>query len=245
MKVILSPAKQMRREEELLPWTKPVFHREAEQVLQALKSHTPQERKQIWNCSAKLAEENEERLRVMNLAQGVSPALFSYIGLAYKYLSADALTDTQLGYLQDHLRILSALYGVLKPMDGIVSYRLEMAAPLSVDGSKDLYAFWGSRIAEEVLRDDSCVIDLASKEYSDALTPHLNASQKLIRIVFLQESDGRRSTKATLAKMARGSMVRWMAEEGIEEPEQLRYFDRGYRFSSSDSDETNYVFLEI
>lgn len=244
MKIILSPAKKMKEEDGLLPWSKPVFQTEAQQVLDALKAHTPQERMRIWNCSAKLAAENERRLSTMDLSRGNSPALFSYSGLAYNYLAADALTDADLQYMQEHLHILSALYGVVRPMDGIVSYRLEMAAPLAVGKAPDLYAFWKKRITEEVLQDDGVVVNLASKEYSDAMEPYLKDGQQMIHILFLHEKNGAYVTKGTLAKMARGSMVRWMAEQKIEDPEEIQNYRDGYAFSKAHSDSTHYVFLQ-
>ena len=244
MKIILSPAKQMKEEDGLESWTKPVFHNEAAEILQALKAHTPQERQKIWNCSAKLAAQNERRLSAMDLSRGHSPALFSYRGLAYSYLAADALTDAQLQYLQEHLRILSGLYGVLRPMDGIVSYRLEMAAPLAVSGHADLYSFWKDKIAAEVMREDAVAVNLASREYSEAVEAHLKDGQKLIHIVFLHKANGSLVTKGTLAKMARGSMVRWLAEKQITDVEEIRAYRDGYSFSQAHSDASHYVFLQ-
>ena len=244
MKIILSPAKKMKEEDGLLPWSTPVFQTEAQQILDALSALAPDERMHVWNCSAKLAAENERRLSRMDLNHGNSPALFSYSGLAYNYLTADALTDANLHYLQDHLRILSALYGVLRPMDGIATYRLEFAAPLSVSGAKDLYAFWNNRIAEEVMKNEDVVVNLASKEYSDAIEPYLNGRQQMIHIIFLHEKNGSYVTKGTLAKMARGSMVRWLAEQEIEDPSEIKTYSDGYCFSKERSDSTHYVFLQ-
>ncbi len=244
MRIILSPAKKMRREDVLLPWTKPVFQKEAQEVLTALRSHTPEERQKIWNCSAKLAAENEERLTAIDLKKGISPALFSYCGLAYNYLAADALSDGELEYLQDHLRILSALYGCLRPMDGICSYRLEMEAPLSVNKADDLYSFWGDKIAKEVLTGDRTVINLASREYSDAVEPHLPKGTRMIHIVFAVEVKGALKTKGTLAKMARGRMVRWLAENRISEESDLIKFAEDCEFFKDRSDADHLVYLQ-
>ena len=244
MRIILSPAKKMRREEVLLPLSQPVFLKEAQKVLSALRAHTPDERQAIWNCSAKLAQENEERLKTIDPARGTSPALFSYCGLAYNYLAADALSDGELEYLQDHLRILSALYGSLRPMDGICSYRLEMEAPLSVNGSKNLYDFWGKKIAREVLKNETTVINLASKEYSDAVEPHLPKGTRMIHIVFVTEVKGALKTKGTLAKMARGTMVRWLAENQITKEQDLTEFSADCEFLEERSDAGHLVFLQ-
>ena len=243
MRIILSPAKKMRREDVLLPQSNPVFRKEAKDVLNALRSHTPGERQDIWNCSAKLAQENEERLKTINLDKGTSPALFSYCGLAYNYLAADALSDGDLDYLQEHLRILSALYGSLRPMDGVCSYRLEMEAPLSVNGSKNLYDFWGEKISREVLKKEMTVINLASEEYSRLIRPWVKEPRRMIDVIFAEEKNGKLRIVSTAAKMARGQMTRWLAEEQTDDPREMRRFDYGYRFAAEQSDETHYYFI--
>lgn len=243
MKILLSPAKKMKRDEDLAPWSKPRFLKGAEEVKAALLAMTPKDRKALWNCSDRLALENEERLSHMDLSNGTSCALFSYIGLAYQHLSPEALTDEALLYLQASLCILSALYGVLRPMDGITPYRLEMEAPLSVGGKESLYSFWGDRLAKAIEADDDTVINLASKEYADAVVPHLSHARN-IDIVFLQEHKGKLVTKATLAKMARGEMTQWLAMNKIQDPEGIKDFDVGYAFSPDHSDEHQFVFLQ-
>ena len=120
MRIILSPAKTMRREETILPQTVPVFSEQAQKLVNTLQSLTPQERKAVWNCSDRLAAQNEERLACMNLHGAVSPALYSYSGLAFTHLSPESLTESDISWLQERLRILSGLYGILKPLDGIV-----------------------------------------------------------------------------------------------------------------------------
>ncbi|MBQ9328853.1 MAG: peroxide stress protein YaaA [Solobacterium sp.] len=241
MKLILSPAKTMRKEEDLAPWGRPQFLAETAELLDALKALSPKERKALWKCSDSIASLNEARLAGMNLEAGSSPALYSYSGLAYTHLSPESLSDKELSYLEEHLRILSGFYGILRPMDGIVSYRLEMAAPLQVKGAKNLYEFWGDRLAKTF--GEETVIDLASEEYSSAVTPYLSKGQR-IQVIFAQESNGKLTVKGTFAKMARGDLTRWMAEEGIEHPNELIRYDRGYHYDPSASDPEHYVFIK-
>ncbi len=243
MRIILSPAKTMRTEEVILPETAPVYLSQAEEIAHALKSLTPEERRTVWNCSEKLAAENELRLTHMNLYGAVSPALFSYSGLAFTHLSPESLDDAGLAYLQEHLRILSGLYGILRPLDGIVPYRLEMAAKLSVCGTRNLYEYWGDLLYEELCRDNDIVINLASEEYSSAVTPWLKEPKRMIHIVFAEEVRGSLKTKGTFAKMARGQMTRWLAETQAEDPEIIRTYARGYCYEPSASDETHWVFV--
>ena len=243
LKIILSPAKTMRREEVIPPFGIPVFLNEAYELVYALKQLSEMERAAIWKCSEKLRKENEERLRELDPGRNPSPALFSYSGLAYSHLSPESLSDLQLAYLQTHLRILSGLYGILRPMDGIVPYRLEMGAALRVNGAEDLYAFWNRRIADDLQKDCDAVIDLASSEYSRAVRPYRNPDVRFIEIVFAERNaEGKLITKGTFAKMARGRMTRWMAEEEIEDPAQIRAFQNGYRYLEAESNETRYVF---
>ncbi len=243
MRIILSPAKKMRRDEDLPSLTKPVFRKETEEILEALRALTPKERQKLWKCSDKLAAENEENLAHLDLNRDPSCALFSYVGLAYQYLSAESLEEKSLAYLQENLRILSGFYGVVKPMDGIVPYRLEMAATLSVNGCKDLYSFWNEKLYEEVMRGEQVLINLASEEYAKAVIPWIK-EEKVIHIVFADQGKKGLVTKGTFAKMARGAMTRWLAENGIEDPEGLKQYAEGYRFLREESDDSHYVFLK-
>ena len=245
MRVILSPAKTMRIEETILPEGTPVFLEQAVYLSDLLKKMTPAERRTVWNCSERLAAENEERLAAMNLYGAGSPAVFSYSGLAYSHLAPESLTDDELAYLQSRLRILSGLYGILKPLDGIVPYRLELGAKFRTDAFKDLYAFWGSGPADELFAGADTVIDLASDEYSRLITPWISGRRCMIHIIFAERKNGKLITKGTFAKMARGDMMRWMAEQAICDPQEIKSFERGYRFSQQDSDETHYCFLKV
>ncbi len=245
MRIILSPAKTMRREETILPETVPVFLEQAQELVNTLQALTPQERKAVWNCSDRLASQNEERLAGMNLHGAVSPALYSYSGLAFTHLSPESLTDAEISYLQKRLRILSGLYGILKPLDGIVPYRLEMGAGLKTDRGTDLYSFWGSLPAEQLFSNEDTVINLASEEYSRLIRPWVSAAHRMIDVIFAEEKNGKLRIVSTAAKMARGKMTRWLAEERIGDPQEMRRFDYGYRFAPEKSDETHYYFIKI
>ena len=243
MRIILSPAKTMRTEEVIPAETKPVYLAQAEEIVHALKALTAEGRRTVWNCSEKLAAENEARLAHMNLHGAVSPALYSYSGLAFTHLSPESLDDAGLAYLQEHLRILSGLYGILPPLDGIVPYRLEMGSKFSVGGTRNLYEYWGSLLYEDLYRDNDTVINLASEEYSSAVTPWLTDPSSMISIVFAEEVRGSLKTKGTFAKMARGQMTRWLAETQAEDPQIIKTYRRGYRYEPSASDETRWVFV--
>lgn len=133
---------------------------------------------------------------------------------------------------------------MLKPFDGVTPYRLEMQARLSVKGKKDLYDFWGDRLYRELTEDDHLILNLASKEYSKAVEKYLTPRDRFITVEFGQIKDGKVKQKATLAKMVRGEMVRFMAENNICDLEGIKKFQAlGFRYSEERSDTDKMVFL--
>lgn len=247
MRIIISPAKKMKEEPESLPPSGlPEYIGQAEEILKWLKRQSREELQKLWNCNDKITDQNVERLNHMELRQRLSPAILSYEGIAYQYMAPAVFETGQFAYVQEHLRILSAFYGVLKPMDGVAPYRLEMQAKASLAGKKDLYELWGGRLYHAVKDDSGIIINLASKEYAKCIEQHLSLEDTYITIKFCEKSGEKLVTKGTYAKMARGEMVRWMAENQIEYPEELRMFDRlGYVFREDISSDQEYVFERI
>ena len=245
MRIILSPAKQMAVDCDSFACTRylRVLPR-AERLLAALRALTPDGRRALWRCSQAIADENEQRLRHTDLRRGLTPALLAYQGIQYRTMASGVFTAGQLDYVAEHLRILSGLYGLLRPFDGVVPYRLEMQARLAVDGARDLYGFWGGSITDALFAEDGDVLDLASREYSRCITRHRPADARVVECRFVEWSGGRLAEKGTYCKMARGEMVRYLAETGARCPEDARGFDRlGYRFAPEHSDPGCYVFV--
>ncbi|MGN0708085.1 MAG: peroxide stress protein YaaA [Faecalibacterium sp.] len=244
MKIILSPAKQMLREETLAPEGKPVYLEQARQLAAWMRTLRYEQAKRLWQCSERLAQENYSRLQQMDLDGFASPAILAYDGIAYKYMAPSVFEQGQFDYVQQNLRILSGLYGVLRPMDGVVSYRLEMQAKVAVAGTKDLYQFWGSRLYEAVRDDSGVILNLASREYARCIEPYLTPADTYITCVFAERENGKLVQKGVYAKMARGEMVRYMAVHNVRSPEQIQGFSElGYCFSPQDSDAAQYVFV--
>ena len=215
-------------------------------ILKCLKSLSKNELKEIWNCNEKIADENIDRLEKMNLEGDLTPAILAYDGIAYKYMAPSVFEDSQFSYIQEHLRMLSAFYGVLKPMDGVRPYRLEMQAKLRVGDYKDLYAYWGDNLYKSIVDESHVIINLASKEYSKCIEKYLNERDRYITITFCELLNGKLVTKGTYAKMARGEMVRYMAENHIEKPDDIRSFNRlGYVFRGEISSGNEYIFERI
>ena len=246
MRIILSPTKKMKIDNDsLVHQGLPVFLEQTEEILQWLKEKSTTELKVIWNCNDKIIEQNRQRLLHMKLRENLTPAVLAYEGIAFQYMAPGVFENEQFDYIQEHLRILSAFYGVLKPMDGVTPYRLEMQAKASLGGNRNLYELWGSRLYEEVC-DGGVIINLASKEYSKCIEKYLTPQDRYITINFYEKSGDKLVSKGTYAKMARGEMVRYMAELHIENPEEIKKFDRmGYVYREDLSGEKEYVFVRL
>ncbi len=244
MRIVLSPTKKMKIDNDsLVHQGLPVFLEQTEEILQWLKEKSTTELKVIWNCNDKIIEQNRQRLLHMKLRENLTPAVLAYEGIAFQYMAPGVFENEQFDYIQEHLRILSAFYGVLKPMDGVTPYRLEMQAKASIGGNRNLYELWGSRLYEEVC-DGGVIINLASKEYSKCIEKYLTPHDRYITINFYEKSGDKFVSKGTYAKMARGEMVRYMAELHIENPEEIKKFDRmGYVYREDLSGEKEYVFV--
>ena len=246
MKIILSPAKKMKKDDDLGFYDLPVFLDKTKEILKCLKSLSKNELKEIWKCNDKIADENIDRLEKMNLEGDLTPAILAYDGIAYKYMAPSVFEDSQFSYIQEHLRMLSAFYGVLKPMDGVRPYRLEMQAKLRVGDYKDLYAYWGDNLYKSIVDESHVIINLASKEYSKCIEKYLNEDDRYITITFCESVNGKLVTKGTYAKMARGEMVRYMSENNISDVEKIKSFDRlDYVYRDDLSSDDEYVFERI
>ena len=222
----------------------PLFLDKTEQIYYRLQSMSYGELKSLWKCNDKIAALNKERLEQLDLRKNLTPAILSYEGIQYQHMAPGVFTDREFDYIQKHLRILSGFYGILRPFDGIIPYRLEMQAKLSVADSKDLYDFWGDTLANHLAEETDCILNLASKEYSSCISKHLPKNVRFITCVFGEWKDGKIIEKGTLCKMARGKMVRFLAENQITDPEKAKTFaELQYQYSAEHSDENTYVFL--
>ena len=167
MRIIISPAKKMKADTDSLAWRElPAFLPQTEELCGVLRSMSYDELKKLWKCNDQIAALNMERLQHMDLRSRLTPAVLSYEGIQYQYMAPAVFADCELEYIQEHLRILSGFYGLLKPFDGVTPYRLEMQARLRTEAAKDLYAYWGGRLAAALFAETDCIINLASKEYS-------------------------------------------------------------------------------
>lgn len=245
MKIIISPAKKMNVDSDTYEAGQmPEFISDAEILLHKIKSLSYAEAKALWKCNDQLAKLNYERFQTMDLSRALTPAIMTYEGLQYQHMAPGIFTEGALSYVRERLRILSGFYGVLRPFDKVLPYRLEMQAKLSVNGSRDLYGFWGDRLYQSLLDDDRTILNLASKEYSQCIERYVTPDDRFLTVEFGEWKDGKIKQKGTLAKMARGEMVRFLAENQIDDLERIREFhELGFHYAADLSERNKYVFI--
>ena len=245
MRVIIAPAKKMNPDlDSFPPETLPQFLNRTERLMSVLQAMSPKELQALWKCNDSIANLNVERLHDMDLRRCLTPAVLAYEGIQYRYMAPGVFETGQLAYIREHLRIMSGFYGLLRPFDGVTPYRLEMQTKLSVDGYKDLYDFWGTKLADQLVAETDLVLNLASKEYSRAVESHLPPDVRFLTCTFGELKGEKVIEKGAMCKMARGQMMRWLAENNVTDPENIKNFaDLDYRFSRAHSTENNYVFI--
>lgn len=245
MKIIIAPAKKMSINNDTFDYeTQPQYLEKTALLLKAMRKLSYTEAKQLWNCSDKLAEPNYKWLQQLDLEKQLSPALLAFNGIQYQYMAPDLFTQPALDYVRKNLRIISGFYGILRPFDGVVPYRLEMQSKLKVPNYDNLYEFWNSQIYTALTNNSETIINLASQEYAKTITPFLKENQKMITVVFASIVDGKLKTKATLAKIARGEMVRYMAENNVTSINDVKNFNHpDWLFSAELSTEGRLTFI--
>jgi len=246
MRIIIAPAKKMVVDTDSFAVDSlPQFLEQTELLKAILQTMSPKELQTLWKCNDAIAKLNVERLEHMDLRRDLTPAIIAYEGIQYRYMAPGVMEASHLDYLREHLRILSGFYGLLRPFDGVTPYRLEMQARLAVDGCRNLYQFWCDRLARQLAAETDFVLNLASKEYSRAVEPHLPNNIRFVTCTFGEWKDSKVIEKGTQCKMARGQIVRWLAENDITNQSGLQGFDQlGYRFHEELSTENHFVFLK-
>ena len=251
MLVLLSPAKKLNEEKQLTDnCTNPIFVEESEKLIKSLRKYSPKKLGALMKLSLTLSELNVNRYSVWDLdhSKDVSPAALMFNGEVYAGLDAKSFSATEKKQAQNHLRILSGLYGLLKPYDLVHPYRLEMGTKLKTGRKNNLYEFWGDKIVDEVNAitasyKEEVLVNLASNEYFKALESK-KLTTRIITPVFKDAKNGQYKIISFYAKKARGLMSRYIIDHRINDPEQLKNFDsEGYRFSVEMSEGDDWVFI--
>jgi len=252
MIVILSPAMRMNFSPLVSPvrTSTPVFTEEAWEIAGKMKNYSPVQLTRLLGVNTDLALSTAERFASFQkkpLEIVTKPAIFAYNGDAYRGLDPETMSSESLAFAQEHVRILSALYGVLKPLDAIQPYRLEMNTTLHVNKSKNLYDFWQIKISDVLAKELTAdpvpvLINLASQEYFSAINTEA-LGVRIITPVFKEYRDGNYKTLPMCAKLARGKMTRYILEKQINNPEDMKLFDlEGYAYDNNLSNEDIWVF---
>lgn len=253
MLMVISPAKTLdfATPPTTTRHTQPQYLDHSQELITQLRELSPAQISELMHLSDKLAGLNVARFGSWNPAftlDNAKQALLAFKGDVYTGLQAETLTEAELTYAQDHLRMLSGLYGLLRPLDLMQPYRLEMGTRLANARGKDLYAFWGTRISEwlnQALADqgDDVLLNLASTEYFSAVKRSaLNA--RIVDIEFKDLKNGQYKIISFYAKKARGMMSRFVIQERINDPEALKAFDaQGYRYNADQSTTSKMIFL--
>ena len=255
MLILLSPAKTLDMDPtDLALHTQPEALAESQKLIEVMRKKSVASVSKLMGLSAKLAELNVERYRdyeaPFTLNQGSKQALLAFKGDVYRDWPHDAYSEADYQYAQAHLRILSGLYGALRPMDLIFPYRLEMGTKLATRRGKTLYDFWGSRITAQLnealeAQGDRTVVNLASNEYFKSVkVPKLKG--ELVTPTFLDTKNGATKIISFFAKKARGQMAHWIIKERVEKTEDLRsYTLDGYAWDASRSTDNKPTFVRV
>lgn len=252
MLMLLSPAKNMNFDAvpDAPKATKPVLSKDTAEITAVAKRLKRTDIKRLMGISDNLVDLNYERFQALTpggKAVGAKQAALTFAGDVYRGLDASSLKPDDLKFAQDHLRILSGLYGLLRPLDAIQPYRLEMGARLKNPRGANLHAFWGPVIAGELNKavkahDDPTIVCLASNEYAKAVDRKALAAP-FVMVNFKEVKDGKARAMMLYVKQARGMMARWAIENRIENAEDLKKFTvGGYKFSKTLSSEQEWVF---
>lgn len=251
MRILTSPAKLMKINinTDFLTPTQPQFIEDSAFIQSYLKEKTPQFLAELMELSPKLAEENWERNQNWKknpTNEESAPALFAFTGEVYRGLDAPSLSQEAVEYLQEHYRMLSGLYGLLKPSDKVMLYRLEMGRKFQFEQYKNLYEFWSDKITEQLnseLKEDDFLLNLASNEYFKVVNRKKLKAQ-IIDFEFYEMKSGKPKTIVVYTKHARGLVVRYCAENQVKTLDEVKAFNKeGYLLNDELSTENKLVFL--
>lgn len=246
MNIIISPAKKMNIcNDDIVHKSIPCNIEQTNILYNLLKNMSYEELKKLLSCNDDIATLNFERYKSMDLSANLTPSVLAYDGIQYKYMSPNSFTFEEFNYIEKHLKILSGFYGILKPFDGVVPYRLEMQAKLKTNDFKNLYDFWGDILYNELTKDSNVILNLASKEYSKSIEKYLKDDDRFVTCIFGSLKDDKIKVKATEAKMARGLMTRFLAKNNVTDIEDVKDFsDLSFTYSESHSNYNEFVFLK-
>lgn len=245
MKIIISPAKKMRYyENEYFKTSKPLFLDEVAILVEKLKSLSIDELQLLLKCSRKLAIDAYNRYQNFSFTSATVPAILCFNGMQYQSMAPNVFNNDEINYVNQHLYILSGLYGILRPFDEMCLYRLDLENKLSIDQYHNLYEFWNSKIYAYLYQDNDIVLNLTSSEYRKVVAKYLKKENVFVDVFFYQEVNHKLVEKIVYVKEARGAMVRYLASNQVQTLEDVTKFNLlGYQYSKVHSSDTKIVFI--
>ena len=246
---IISPAKNMRniKINNISPKTSGenrYFTEETKEIIKILKSLSPWDIQSLMKVNEKIAFQSYAYFQDFNFEKEGVCGLLAYDGLVFKNIKAEEFSKEDFEFANDNIRILDAFYGIVNPLDEVLPYRLEMQYPIKIE-DKNLYKFWNDKIYNKLYSEDNVIVNLASEEYAKVVRKFLKEDDIFIDIDFKVHKNGKLKTLATLAKVARGQMVKYIVENKINSPEDLKNFTfNNYKFSHNLSSNRKFVFIK-
>lgn len=249
MLAIISPTKNMRniKIDNIKPKTyckDKFFTKETEEIISVLRKLTPWEIESLMKVNEKISLQSYAYFQDFDFNNHGACGLLAYDGLVFKNIKAENFTEEDFLFANEHIRILDAFYGIVNPLDDILPYRLEMQYPIKIN-DKNLYKFWEDKLYKKLYEEDNVIVNLASEEYAKTIRPFLDKNDVFIDIDFKIYRDGKLKTMATWAKMARGQMIKYIVENKINNPQDLKEFTfNSYKFDECLSTDKKYIFIK-
>lgn len=246
---IISPAKNMRnlKIDNVNPKVigkERYFTRETKKIINLLKDLTPWDIQSLMKVNEKIALQSYAYFQDFDFDEQGVCGLLAYDGLVFKNIKAEDFTKEDFDYANKHIKILDAFYGIVNPLDDILPYRLEMQYPIKIQDN-NLYKFWDDKIYKKLYSEDKVIINLASEEYAKTVRRFLSEGDTFIDIDFKVNKNGKLKTLATLAKMARGQMIKYIVYNKIDNPEDLKNFEfNNFKYCDNLSNSKKFVFIK-
>lgn len=246
MIVLVSPAKNMRENSKHNhTLSAPCLANYIPPILKALNRLSVKKLQQLMKINEKLAQLNKDRYQQIQLDTNGFPAILTYDGIQYKNIDASNFSLVDTVFAQKHIRILSGLYGILKPYDSIYPYRLDALTPIKINAFKNLYDYWQDHIYEQIVKEDDIIINLASKEYSKLVEKYMDCNCTFITCTFKVRKENALKVESTASKQARGLMVNYIIKNKLSEPNAIKLFNlNGFCFSPEHSTATQWIFIK-
>ncbi|HDN2472149.1 TPA: peroxide stress protein YaaA [Clostridioides difficile CD196] len=246
MIIMLSPAKNMKNIEVFdRDLSLPCFIDNTKEIVENIKTFAIEDFKNKMKINEKLAVLNKNRFESIKFDRLGKPAILTYDGIQYKNIEAENFTRKDEEFANSCIRIISGLYGVVKPYDSIYEYRLEMQTKLRVGEFKNLYEYWGNRIYKELIKEKTAIVNLSSNEYSKSIEKFIKDSDTYITCTFKVNKNGILKVESTQAKKARGMMTKYIVKNRIRDIEELKKFNlEGYKYKENLSNNSEYIFVK-